>query len=71
MDPHQATKVFTRRCSPHLFIQVVLSFFKEAIRNDESTVPAVCAGHDEVKISDWTSVEPNIVPFIQAYTMTK
>ena len=71
VDPHQATKVFTRRCSPHLFIQVVLSFFKEAIRNDESTVPAVCAGHDEVKISDWTSVEPNIVPFIQAYTMTK
>lgn len=68
VDPHQASKVITRGCSPHLFIQVVLSILKEAIRNDESTV---CSGHDVVKISDWTSVEPNIGPFIQAYTMTK
>lgn len=70
VDPRQARIVFTRRISPHLLIQVMLPLLKEAISNEKLTVPAVCTGDSEVKLTDWTSIEPNFVKFIKAYTLS-
>ena len=70
VDPNQARIVFTRGISPHLLVQVMLPLLKEAISNDKLTVPAVCTGDSEVKLSDWTSMEPNLVTFIRTYPLS-